>query len=492
MYHAADPNEEFIELQNISDTETINPALVQFTNGVDFTFPSIELAPKASVLVAANPAQLALAASDIPASVPVLGPYTGRLENNGETIELTDADGQIIHNFHYKDGWYDITDGDGFSLTIIDPAATDPNLWDTKAGWRPSVAVGGSPGFDDAGTLPEPGSIVINEVPAHSHSLDPDWIELYNTTTQPIHIGGWFLSDSNKDDPNIMKYEIPIGTSVAGGDYTVFYEDDHFGNPSAAGVHTVFALSEGGDTVYLRSGVNGVIGGYEASESFGGSASNMAFGRHVKSLLDGGVNFVPMSANTAGSSNAYPAVGPIVISEMMYNPAAANTGGEYIELHNITDDPVTLADSVSSETASGIFTTDSVPWRFSDGIEYEFPADTTIPANGYLIIAEDPTAFTAYYGAMPIGVDVLGPFVEETKLSNGGEQIQIVRPGDLEYGNDRYWIRSERVTYNDALPWPVEPDGTGDSLHQKTPDTAGANYGNDVINWKAASPTPGQ
>jgi len=45
-----DPNEEFIELQNIG-TETINLNLVRFTNGVDFTFPRLELAAGEYILV---------------------------------------------------------------------------------------------------------------------------------------------------------------------------------------------------------------------------------------------------------------------------------------------------------------------------------------------------------------------------------------------------------------------------------------------------------
>ena len=93
---------------------------------------------------------------------------------------------------------------------------------------------------------------------------------------------------------------------------------------------------------------------------------------------------------------------------------------------------------------------------------------------------------------MPPGVNVLGPFQNTTALSNGGEQIQVVRPGDQEYGKDQFWIRKERVTYDDDAPWPISADGDGDSLHQKTPDTAGANYGNDVINWQALGPNPGQ
>lgn len=488
MYHPPDPNDEFIELIN-TGSESINLNLVRFTKGVDFTFGPESLYPDERILLVRDQASFM---ERYPAFTGrIAGEYDGKLDNAGEKIRLRDALDAIIHEFTYEDGWYDITDGEGFSLTIRNASATDPNLWDEKGGWRPSATAGGSPGTDDAGLLPEPGAIVINEVLAHSHEL-ADWIELHNTTDGLINIGGWFLSDSNIDDPNMMKYEIPLGTGIPGNGYIVFYEDQHFGNPQSEGVNTPFALSEGGETVYLRSGSGGVIGGYEESEDFGASASNIAFGRHVKSTLDGGVNFVPMSANTPGTENAYPLVGPVVISELMYNTEAANTGGEYIELHNITDAAVTLQDSVSTETSPGVFQTDVVTWRFSDGIYFVFPADTTIPAYGYLIIAGDPSAFTNYYGAMAPGVDVLGPFENETALSNGGEQVQIVRPGDREYGRDRYWIRTERVTYDDDAPWPISADGDGDSLHQKTPELEGSNYGNDVINWQAAAPDPGQ
>ncbi|MFH1719707.1 MAG: lamin tail domain-containing protein, partial [Planctomycetota bacterium] len=56
MYHpktranADEPNEEFIELKNIG-TESVNLNLVSFTNGIDFTFPNVELAPGEYILV---------------------------------------------------------------------------------------------------------------------------------------------------------------------------------------------------------------------------------------------------------------------------------------------------------------------------------------------------------------------------------------------------------------------------------------------------------
>ncbi|MHC4727937.1 MAG: lamin tail domain-containing protein, partial [Planctomycetota bacterium] len=50
MYNPAAPNTEYIELQNIG-TGMINLNLVKFTNGIDFTFPNIELPSNEYVIV---------------------------------------------------------------------------------------------------------------------------------------------------------------------------------------------------------------------------------------------------------------------------------------------------------------------------------------------------------------------------------------------------------------------------------------------------------
>ncbi|MHC4337129.1 MAG: lamin tail domain-containing protein, partial [Planctomycetota bacterium] len=233
MYHPKytgnlnDPNEEFIELNNIGP-DTLNLNLVRFTEGIDFTFPDIELEPNECVVVVKD--QSAFEAQ-YGTSVNIAGQYTGSLANNGEQVRLQDAVGQTIFDFEYEDGWRSITDGDGFSLTIIDPTNNDTNSWDEKESWRASVYRNGSPGADDSGILPDPGALVINEVMAHSNA-GPDWIELHNTTGAPIDIGGWFLSDNNRDEPNLMKYRIPDGTTIADNGHIIFFEDTDFNNPS--------------------------------------------------------------------------------------------------------------------------------------------------------------------------------------------------------------------------------------------------------------------
>jgi hypothetical protein len=158
MYHPADtghpddPNTEYIELVNIGD-EAVNLKLVRFTRGIDFAFPSVELAPGHQVLVVKD---VAAFEGRYGRGLPVAGQYNGSLDNAGERIELRDAAGKVIHSFRYRDGWYDSTDGAGFSLTVKDPVTADPNDYGSKELWRPSHSPGGSPGFSDTGMAEVP------------------------------------------------------------------------------------------------------------------------------------------------------------------------------------------------------------------------------------------------------------------------------------------------------------------------------------------------
>ena len=489
MYHPPDPNHEFIELKNIGN-ETLNLALVKFTDGIDFTFPFLQLNCCEYVVVVKNQIQFE---AHYGAGIYIAGQYTGSLDNGGEEIELKDAVGRDILEFEYEDGWFDITDGEGFSLTVRDPNNADPNSWGDKKTWRPSAAVGGSPGWDDTGVVPELGAVVINEILAHSHAAEPDWIELYNTTDESINIGGWFLSDSDADDPNRMKYEIATGTVIPVDGHVVFYEDTDFGDPCDPGCNEPFALSENGETLYLQSGQSGVLTGYYDEEKFDASETNVAFGRYYKASTDT-YNFVAMSMNTPDDDNAYPKVGPIVISEIMYHPRDPNLGSpytddddfEYVELHNIDPCSVTLQEYDNELEID-------VGWRFTDeneAIDFVFPLATTIPAGGYLLLVKNEDAFNYRYTA-PGGVQILE--WGDGKCNNGGEKINLQMPGDMVAGQ-RYYIRVDRVNYSDGShppgedPWPTGPDGNGKALTRKVSSA----YGNDVANWQSAKPGPGQ
>ncbi len=492
MFHpqdvpAGDPNAEYIELRNIGP-ENIKLNLVRFTKGVDFTFPpGINLAAGDYIVVVKDKFAFA---SEYPSFTGIIaGEYEGSLNNGGEKIRLRDAVDGIIHEFNYGDDWRPITDGEGFSLTIIDQNNPDPNSWGEKDSWRASALRGGSPGTDDDGLLPNPGTIAINEVMSHSHGTAPDWIELFNTTAEGIDIGGWYLSDNDDDDPNRMKYKVAAGTVIPAGGYMLFCEDANFGaTASDPGRLIGFAFSENGEEVCLSSAQGAELTGYREIEDFGASETGISFGRYFKSST-GNYNFVALDSNTPGAANAYPKISPIVITEIMYNPPTANQHEEYIELYNRTASSVVLYDYV-----------EGLPWKFTSGIDYTFPDspnEVTLGPGEYLLLVKDPYDFALRYSGVPGGVQILGPY--DGKLNNDGEKLDLSKPGDVDEFNNRYYILLERVNYSDGSHpqdcpgnvdlWPVEPDGFGASLSR----LVAQDYANDPNNWGIEDPpTPGE
>ncbi len=468
MYHpAADPNSEFLELVN-AGSESIDLALSSIDKGIDICFDSIVLAPDERCVAVRN---IDAFSAEYPEYTgQIAGVYSGSLSDSGERIRLKDALGTAILDFEFKDSWFDITDGDGFSLVINDYSAV-PEFWDEKSSWRPSANVGGSPGTDDSGLVPASGTIVINEIMSAPNS-GGDWVELYNNSADPVNIGGWYLSDDNDDDPNRMKYRIADGTVINANDYIVYYQDLHFGNLSDSGCIIPFALSSKGETLYLQSASGGVLTGYYTEESFDAAQPGVAFARYVKSTGD--ADFVPESSSTPDYANAYPKVGPLVISEIMYHPEDEGEA-EYVELVNISSNDLTLIDAASGR-----------PWRFVDnkndiGIEFYFPADdpVTLAPGEKLLLVKELEDFTEEFGAPGPGLKVYEWL--EGSLSNSNEKPEIQAPAS------DYYYRVDRVSYDDGAPWPTQADGKGSSLTRIDFST----YANDPANWSAATPTPG-
>lgn len=143
---------EFIELQNISATNSISLAGVQFTAGVSVNLPGNTLAPGARVLLVGNQAAFT---QRYGAGFTILGQYQpgNFLANGGDHIVLLDAHGQTIRDFEYSDGppWPHSPDGGGFSLVLINPASNPDHA--NPANWRASVAPGGNPGASDASSF---------------------------------------------------------------------------------------------------------------------------------------------------------------------------------------------------------------------------------------------------------------------------------------------------------------------------------------------------
>jgi hypothetical protein len=235
--------------------------------------------------------------------------------------------------------------------------------------------------------------------------------------------------------------------AIAPGGYFVLDQAPYFG--------AAFGLSaQGGQLILQAADAAGTSISFRTSQTYRGSDAGMAQGRYTKT--DGTTDFVALTAPTLGGQNSAPAIGPVVINELMYSPNPGES--EFIELRNVTGAGVSL---------NG--------WSFGAGVVFAFP-DVTIPANGYaVIVGSDPVAYAATH-ALPQGTVLLGPFAGV--LDNNGEMLELVKLGAA--GGV---VPVDRVEYDNALPWPTSVDGSGKSLSKIAPTA----YSNDSANWSAGN-----
>jgi hypothetical protein len=488
MYHPADAASddetgysdtdfEYIELFN-SGESTVGLAGIEFTAGIyfDFTDSAISSLDSGEYAILVSNLDAFKARYSNWAELNIIGEYHGKfyitsgaLDNSGEEITLVDGLGNTIHDFEYDDAWYELTDGEGYSLTLID-ASAETSTWGDSSSWRASKYTGGTPGAAAEDFLSS-NDLVINEALTHQDDDSiGDWVEIYNNSDEAIDINGWFLSD---DEDDLEKIELSGLTSIAAGAYLVLTEASHFG--TTVDSSNGFALSELGESIYLSSGEDGALTSYRIEASFGAAERDITFGRYMKS--DGSYDFTAQSEQSYGSVNAYPLIGDIVITEIMYHPSDDN-GYEYIELCNTSGSDVTLYDSSYTSNT----------WKLEGAVTFTFPQDVVLEPGEVLIISEtDESTFRSYYPTIDSDVNVLGPY--SGALNNAGEDLYLTRPGDPEDDTGEVpYIVVEFVDYKDESPWPDAADGAGASLERIDATL----YPNDSENWVAnESPSPG-
>ena len=447
---------EFIELKN-TGTNTLDLSGLQFTDGITFVFTNgTRLLPGSFFVLARN----AAAFSAKYPGVPINGVYTGRLDNGGEKLTLAHVLGTNVFSFSYNNAvpWPITPDGYGFSLV----SSGVNGIPGSSVSWRASANLGGSPGADDPQSSFAP--IVINEILTHTDPPQLDAIELFNPATTNVNIGGWFLSD---DAAAPKKFRVPDGTTIPAQGFAVFYETNF--NPQP-GLPPSFALNSHGESLYLFSGtMNTNLSGYSHSFDYGASANGVSFGRYINSIGD--EDWPALQSLTLGGSNSAPRIGPIVINEVMYHPAAGYD--EFVELVNISSNAVLLYDAAFPTNA----------WKLS-GLGYTFSNSISMPAGGYLLLVSiDPATFRTKY-SIGAGVQIIGPF--PGALQDNGERLRLERPDNPDTNGVPY-IAVDEVRYNDRAPWPVGADGDGPSLQRRTLSS----YGNEPTNWFASGITPG-
>lgn len=165
---------EFIELHNPGDRPA-NLAGWSLTDAVQFTFPAgTTLAAGAFLVVAQDPATI-LATCGVAA----LGPWTGRLDNDGEQLDLRDDADAIRDQVSYGAGfpWPTGPRGGGGSAELINPALDN----DLGGSWRDSSRASAQP----------PTTLV----PA----ADPGWRFRKGTSEPSSPVSAWRLPSFTED-----------------------------------------------------------------------------------------------------------------------------------------------------------------------------------------------------------------------------------------------------------------------------------------------------
>ncbi|RPH93175.1 MAG: T9SS C-terminal target domain-containing protein, partial [Calditrichaeota bacterium] len=131
----------------------------------------------------------------------------------------------------------------------------------------------------------------------------------------------------------------------------------------------------------------------------------------------------------------------VIINEINYNSSNDFDPEDWIELYN-----------------SGSSSIDMSNWIFRDNEKshkFTFPPNTIIPADGYLVLCRDLSAFRKFF---PSVKNAIGDF--NFGLASDQEIVCLF---------DRSGNAIDSVAFTNLPPWPLQPNGAGSTLSLKAP-----------------------
>jgi hypothetical protein len=458
MYHGTN-SVEFIELKAkgkpIASMKAVN---LRIEGAVYYAFPDEALDTTEYIVVTNDTAAFRTNYPNFTGRL--FGPWqkadddasVGSLSNDGDVIEVKiDGKGDVDARFDDDPPWPSKADGLGSSLVLVGSNAA------YVESWAASKAVGGNPGSGDDSVY-NALTVRVNEVMPYGNG-DSTWVELYNSGSSAVDVGGWKLAVSN--GTVIDTIEIPSGKSVPATDYLVL---------SAADLGSAFAPAASGGDIYLFEVAGGALTGSETSLQYAGVPAGKTAGFEV--FTDGSMQEGTLVSVTPGAANAEIAVGDVCITEVYYNPPDGNA--EFMEIQN-----------------TGTADVDLSSWKV-EGIGLTFASGVTIGAGKTILLL--PASYVSADGVTSVtldtasyrkasGIDSSIHFIQYSgKLSNRGELVAVKEPAST----GTYYLWSDAILYSDDGYWPSAADGNGSSLHRVSCEAPGYEPGN----WKAASPTP--
>ncbi|MBN2897073.1 MAG: choice-of-anchor I family protein [Campylobacterales bacterium] len=298
-------------------------------------------------------------------TLPAGAPATALLAQTGADFGLGKGDmGRLFHNSNLMDS---------HTITADAHADTEGRYPDGSDTWEAGLIASPEAANQTAGSVVfDPASIMINEVCSNA-PCTYDFIELYNTGISDYTFaeGEWVV----KDGDDAHAFAIPAGTVIKAGGHLLILPDsttlpeDAPSSALIAASGSDFGLGKG-DSARLYYNTTLV---HEYAWASGTHAASNG------SIPDGNATISVGITPTPGLINQPASSGDIVINEVCSN---APCDYDFIELYN---------KSASNYTFSGT-------WEVKDNDNTHsvtIPADTTIPANGFLLVAVDDSSIPA-------------------------------------------------------------------------------------------------
>ena len=177
--------------------------------------------------------------------------------------------------------------------------------------------------------------IITEFLASNAHNLAdaegkyPDWIEIYNPNTSSFDIGGWYLTDNAS---KLTKFQIPTGTSIAGGGYLVVFCDDGLTTHASGEIVTNFKLAAEGEYLGLvKSDGTTIISQYGTSTSnFPVQTTDVSYGLEMTTTYTPTTSTSNFSSNADGFTYAddiISSVGSGTLADGAWSSSAGKSGG---------------------------------------------------------------------------------------------------------------------------------------------------------------------
>ncbi len=355
-YHPAAGDDEFVELKNVAITNVALFDPERWTNtwrldGLGFAFPTnLLLVPDQLLLVVATNPEDFRTRYSVPNEVPILGPWTGVLQDSGEHLELQrpglpHTNGLVpyiavdVVRYNDKTPWPTAADGSGPSLQRLagDAYGNDP------ASWTAAVATPGHPfsggsaplitGQPSNVTVPQAGEATFQVVAAGAAPLFYQWLfhgaplagangaTLTLTGLQPAHAGDYSVivfneAGSAQSQSAVLRVFVPAHILTQPGDVFVRVRPDPLAAPTTNVTFTVLASSTSPLRYQWR------FNGLDLPD-----ATNTSFTIADVQAADGGAYDVAVSGaeGTVMSATAhlYPLITPIILQQPLSQTVVA-------------------------------------------------------------------------------------------------------------------------------------------------------------------------